>query len=218
MRRKYKKVGITERKEKQKEEIRKMILKASMKLFTNEGFDKVSIRKIANIIEYSPTTIYLYFKDKNEILFQLCEEGFIKLEALNKNLLEIKNPLNRLHKMGENYVGFGLQYPEYYDLMFIQNAPMDKLAEMNDGKWIHGDKALDLLRSIIKECMANKIIRKGDIDSVTMAVWGMVHGLVSLAIRKRFVKLVGQDKVLETMHQGITWMMKTMDQSKIKSK
>jgi AcrR family transcriptional regulator len=209
-------VGITERKEKQKVEIRKMILQASMKLFTNEGFDKVSIRKIADIIEYSPTTIYLYFKDKNEILFELCEEGFIKFESLNKNLPEIKNPLTRLHKMGENYVGFGLQYPEYYDLMFIQNAPMDKLAEMNDGKWIHGDRALDLLRSIIKECMTQKIIKKGDVDSVTMAVWGMVHGLVSLTIRKRFVKLVGQDKVVETMHQGISWMMKAMDQSKNK--
>jgi len=214
--RKYISVGITERKEKQKVEIKKKILEASMKLFIDEGFEKVSIRKIANIIEYSPTTIYLYFKDKNEILFELCEEGFILFEKLNSNLIKINNPLNRLHKMGENYVGFGLQYPEYYDLMFIQNAPMDRLAQMNDGKWIHGDRALDLLRSIIKECMTQKIIKKGDVDSVTMAVWGMVHGLVSLTIRKRFVKLVGPDKIVETMHQGISWMMKTMDQSKNK--
>ena len=49
-----------------------------------------------------------------------------------------------------------------------------------------------------------------------MAVWGMVHGLVSLTIRKRFVKLVEPEKVVETMHQGISWMMKTMDQSKNK--
>ena len=216
MHRKYISVGITERKEKQKLEIRKKILEASMKLFTTEGFEKVSIRKIADIIEYSPTTIYLYFKDKNEILFELCEEGFIMFEKLNSNLIKINNPLNRLHKMGENYVGFGLQYPEYYDLMFIQNAPMDRLAQMNDGKWVHGDRALDLLRSIIKECMTQKIIKKGDVDSVTMAVWGMVHGLVSLAIRKRFTKLVDPEKVVETMHQGISWMMKTMNQSKIK--
>jgi hypothetical protein len=207
-------VGITERKEKQKLEIRKKILEASMKLFTTEGFEKVSIRKIADIIEYSPTTIYLYFKDKNEILFELCEEGFIMFEKLNSNLIKINNPLNRLHKMGENYIGFGLQYPEYYDLMFIQNAPMDRLAQMNDGRWVHGDRALDLLRSIVKECITQKIIKKGDPDSVTMAVWGMVHGLVSLTIRKRFVKLVAPEKVVETMHQGISWMMKTMDQSK----
>ena len=214
MHRKYISVGITERKEKQKLEIRKKILEASMKLFTTEGFEKVSIRKIADIIEYSPTTIYLYFKDKNEILFELCEEGFIMFEKLNSNLIKINNPLNRLHKMGENYIGFGLQYPEYYDLMFIQNAPMDRLAQMNDGRWVHGDRALDLLRSIVKECITQKIIKKGDPDSVTMAVWGMVHGLVSLTIRKRFVKLVAPEKVVETMHQGISWMLKTMDQSK----
>jgi AcrR family transcriptional regulator len=61
-------MGIAERKEKQKTEIRKMILDASMKLFVEEGFENVTIRKIADLIEYSPTTVYLYFKDKNEIL------------------------------------------------------------------------------------------------------------------------------------------------------
>ncbi|MFX8778120.1 helix-turn-helix domain-containing protein, partial [Acinetobacter baumannii] len=61
-------MGINERKEKQKLELKRLILDASMKLFVEEGFENVSIRKIADLIEYSPTTIYLYFKDKNEIL------------------------------------------------------------------------------------------------------------------------------------------------------
>jgi len=69
-------MGIAERKEKQKQEMGKMILEASMKLFVEEGFENVSIRKIADLIEYSPTTVYLYFKDKNEILFNLHEMGF----------------------------------------------------------------------------------------------------------------------------------------------
>ena len=56
-------MGILERKEKQKLEIRKLILDASMKLFVEEGFDNVTIRRIADLIEYSPTTVYLYFKD-----------------------------------------------------------------------------------------------------------------------------------------------------------
>ncbi|MGL1180856.1 TetR/AcrR family transcriptional regulator, partial [Vibrio parahaemolyticus] len=59
-------MGINERKEKQKLELKRLILDASMKLFVEEGFENVSIRKIADLIEYSPTTIYLYFKDKNE--------------------------------------------------------------------------------------------------------------------------------------------------------
>src|SRR6185503_8770969 len=120
-------MGIAERKEKQKLEIRKRILEASMKLFVEEGFSNVSIRRIADIIEYSPTTIYLYFKDKDEIFYNLHEMGFQKLQEMNKNLDDIHNPLLRLHKMGENYIQFGIENREFYDLMFIQPEPMEKL-------------------------------------------------------------------------------------------
>ena len=85
-------MGIAERKEKQKLEIRKMILEASMKLFVDQGFDNVSIRKIADLIEYSPTTVYLYFKDKDEIFYDLHNIGFQKLLEANENLNGIENP------------------------------------------------------------------------------------------------------------------------------
>src|SRR5438034_1731042 len=101
----------------------KMILEASMKLFVEQGFENVTIRKIADIIEYSPTTVYLYFKDKDEIFYHLHEQGFAKLTEINQTLLGIDNPLTRLYKMGENYLQFGLKNPEYYDIMFIQHGP-----------------------------------------------------------------------------------------------
>src|SRR6266496_4279853 len=128
-------MGIAERKEKQKTEIRKMILDASMKLFVEEGFEHVSIRKIADLIEYSPTTVYLYFKDKNEILYDLHEMGFQKMAEYTATIWEIKNPLVRLHKMGEKYIQFGLENPEYYDLMFILQAPMKSLDLMENCDW-----------------------------------------------------------------------------------
>src|ERR1700710_2546607 len=117
-------MGILERKEKQKLEIRKLILDASMKLFVEEGFGNVTIRRIADLIEYSPTTVYLYFKDKDEIFFNLHDIGFQKLQELNRNLDSIQNPLVRLHKMGENYLNFGMENQEYYNLMFIMREPM----------------------------------------------------------------------------------------------
>lgn len=207
-------MGIIERKEKKKGELQKMILDASMKLFIEEGFEKVTIRKIADIIEYSPTTIYLYFKDKNEILFDLCQQGFIKMAFLNLELNTISNPLERLQKMGENYIRFGLENQEYYDLMFIQEAPIEKLHAMNNGKFDNVDAILELLRSIVKECMDKNLITRDDVDSVAMAFWGMVHGLVSLAIRKRFSKLVETEKVVKSMHQAMTWMINSVDNSK----
>lgn len=207
----FKSMGIAERKEKQKQEIKKMILDASMKLFVEEGFENVSIRKIAELIEYSPTTVYLYFKDKNEILFNLHELGFQKMAEYNDGLWEIQNPLIRLHKMGENYIRFGLNNPEFYDLMFIQRAPMKSLEAMEDCDWKSGDVALGKLKDCITECMERKLIAPGDVTAASMAIWGMVHGMVSLANRDRFQKLVSSEQMLPMMQQSLNWLLNILD-------
>lgn len=213
-------MGITERKEKQKLEIRKMILDASMKLFVEEGFENVTIRKIADLIEYSPTTVYLYFKDKNEIFFHLHEQGFLKMAEVNQNLAGIENPLIRLHKMGENYINFGLDNPEFYDVMFIQRAPMQALEKMENCDWKNGENALNVLKANIAECMEKGFIKKGSVDAVSMGIWGMVHGLVSLSIRQRFNKLCpeGRDaytdiEIRQMMHDSLNWLINSIDQT-----
>ena len=204
-------MGIAERKEKQKQEIRKMILDASMKLFAEQGFENVSIRKIADLIEYSPTTVYLYFKDKNEILFNLHEIGFQKMAEYNADLWTIKNPLVRLHKMGENYVRFGLENREYYDLMFILNAPMEALDSMKNCDWKSGDVALGKLKETIAECMEQGLIIKSDVEPMAMAIWSMVHGMVSLAIRNRFEKLVSPEQMVPMMTRALHWLMNVVE-------
>ena len=204
-------MGIAERKEKQKLEIRKLILDASMKLFVEEGFDNVSIRKIADLIEYSPTTVYLYFKDKDEIFFSLHDIGFQKMLELNRNLDNIENPLLRLHKMGENYINFGMENPEYYELMFIQREPMKKLTGCD---WENGDAALTRLRDTVIECFEKGYIAKGDAQLVSLSVWSTVHGLVSLAIRERMEKFVPQKElILPVMMQSLNWLVNVLDVS-----
>ena len=204
-------MGISERKEKQKLEIRKAILDTSMKLFMEQGFENVSMRKIADLIEYSPTTVYLYFKDKNEILYNLHEIGFQKMAEYNVSLWDIKNPLLRLHKMGENYIAFGMSNPEFYDLMFIQRAPMKSLEQQTDCDWKSGDVALGKLAECVAECMERKLIVQADVHAVSMAIWALVHGLVSLAIRNRFQKLVTEDQVMPMMQQSLNWLLNTVD-------
>jgi AcrR family transcriptional regulator len=202
-------MGIVARKEKQKQEIRTLILEASMKLFVEEGFSKVSVRKIAERIQYSPTTLYLYFKDKNEILFHCCESGFEKMVTQNISLGLISDPIERLHQMGVNYLNFGLENPEYYDLMFIQEAPMSALIDMGAG-WSSGDQAIEALKMIVQEAMEKGQLVPAKVEIVAMAVWGMVHGLVSLAIRQRLDKLVPAKDMEQTMHDSLDWLMKTM--------
>jgi AcrR family transcriptional regulator len=206
-------MGIAERKEKQKQEIKKMILDASMKLFVEEGFESVTIRKIADIIQYSPTTIYLYFKDKNEIFYSLHELGFQKLAEVNSNLAEIKNPLTRLFKMGENYIEFGLANQEFYDIMFISRAPMQVLEAMENCDWKYGEAALHALMATVEECMEKEYIHKGNVQAVSMAIWGMVHGLVSLQIRSRFDKIDDGKNIKSLMHQSLNWLLSSIDRS-----
>lgn len=204
-------MGINERKEKEKAELRQQILDAAIKLFAKHGLEGLSIRKIAEIIEYSPTTVYLYFKDKNEILYELHERGFMIMGSYNIGLLEIKNPLIRLHKMGENYIRFGLENPDYYDLMFMSEAPMEVIDRIKNCEWKLGDEALGLLRVMLEECMEKGMIPKGDPTAVSMAIWSLVHGLVSLAIRSRFSKLVTEEQVLPMMHSSLNWIVNTIE-------
>jgi AcrR family transcriptional regulator len=202
-------MGIVARKEQQKKEIRQLILDNSMQLFVEEGFSHVSMRKIAERIQYSPTTLYLYFKDKNEILFHCCESGFERMLTANISLSLISHPIDRLHQMGKNYLQFGLENPEYYDLMFIQDAPMNRLNEMGEG-WSSGDQALEALKIIIQDGMDQGLIVQAKVETVAMAVWSMVHGLVSLAIRKRLDKLVSPDDMEQTMHDSLDWLLQTL--------
>ena len=204
-------MGINERKEKQKAGLKHLILEASVKLFSEHGYGGFSMLQIADIIEYRPTTVYLYFKDKNEILFELHEIGFRKFEESNRDLLTIKNPLLRLHKMGENYIKFGLENPEYYDLMFLLPAPMEFIDQVNNIEWNGGDRALTALKVLIQECIDKKLIKPGDVNAIAMGIWGMVHGLVSLKIRYRCDKLIKKEDIIPTMYQSLNWMINILE-------
>jgi AcrR family transcriptional regulator len=198
------------RKTNRKEELRDLILDAALKVFVEEGLEHLSIRRIAEIIGYSPTTIYLYFNDKNHLLFELCELGFLRMAEMNNNLSAIQNPLERLHRMGENYIKFGLEHPAYYDLMFNQEGPMERLAIMDNAEWNSGDRAFAELKEIISDCIEQGMIRKGDTNTIAMAVWGMVHGLVSLRVCKRFDKLIDAENVVQTLHSSLEWLIQSI--------
>jgi len=205
-------MGIQERKEKQKLEVRKLILDASMKLFMEEGFQNVTIRRIAEIIEYSPTTVYLYFKDKDEIFATLHDVGFQKMAEFNKDLDTIHNPLLRLHKMGENYLQFGMENPEYYSLMFIDTEPMEKLAESGCDEWQPGDRAIKRLKETVTECMEKGYLAKADPQIVSLSIWSFVHGLMSLSIRERMEKFIpGKDMLLPVIKASLNWFISTIE-------
>ena len=175
-------MGITERKEREREEMRQLILDGAQKLFLANGFEKVSIRSIADEIEYSPATIYLYFKDKNQLLFALHQRGFVKMIGEFMPLQLLTDPFEKLVEMGRSYIRFAVENPELFDLMFIMNAPMDTLDKED---WVEGDQAFGLLMSVVQECMDAGTFQKHNVQSTAMMIWSGIHGYTALFLRKR---------------------------------
>ena len=194
-------MGITERKELEKETMRKKILDAAMKLFLTEGYAKVSIRKIADAIEYSPATVYLYFKDKTAIFNALQKIAFDKFYETLAECLKIKDVKKRLDEMGELYMKFAMENPGYYDLMFIMSAPIDREKET----CFTDDRAFNLLSKTIEEVFKAKKIKNVDVEAAAFLLWGFSHGLASLIIRKRLTVI--PDEHLKGLFQKISKML-----------
>ena len=175
---------ISTRKERQKEELKGKILQAARELFMQKGFEDTSIRNIAEKIEYSPTTIYLYFKDKDDIFCELHREGFILLNQYFRPLAHVSDPFERLKAINKAYISFALENGEIYDLMFIIRSPMNSITK-DESDWEEGQRSFSFLVYTIKECTAKGYFKGMEPDIVAFTVWSMVHGIVSLEIRNR---------------------------------
>src|ERR1700730_17462363 len=108
-------MGIKERQERDREAIRRGILDAARELFVNEGYQNVSIRKIAERIEYSPAAIYGYFPSKDDIFFALAEEGFTLLNTpRGSGQTEKLLPLDRIRAIFWRFYEFSREHPQYF--------------------------------------------------------------------------------------------------------
>lgn len=177
-------MGIKERKEREKAALRKHILDAAGQLFREEGYDKTTMRKIAKRIEYNPATIYSYFKNKEEIFFELQRRAFHLFYDSLRHVGEIEDPGKRLTSMGRAYLKFAIEHPDDYDLMFIMRQPMQALKEHE--KWKLGEQNFELLHQTVKECIEAGKLPPEDSEVMATMIWAAVHGLASLQIRDRF--------------------------------
>src|SRR5260370_9447304 len=125
--------AIRHRQDREKQELRLASLTAAGELFLEHGYERFSLRKVAERIGYSPTTIYLYFRDKDDLLFTVVDEGFVRFgQQLEAAAASTQDPWERLIALGRAYVAFGLQNPVYYQLMFMQRP--DFLTHQQEGK------------------------------------------------------------------------------------
>lgn len=178
-------MGSEQRRERDRQEMRDTILRAAMKLFLEESFEKTTMRRIAEAIDYTPGTLYWYFKDKDEIVFALHQRGFEMLFARQQPTMAIADPVERLRQLAEIYIDFALENPQYYDLMFI-NSATGRCIEREDGEWKVGEAAFGVLRETMRQVIeAGRMRGTTDPDVAAYAAWAAVHGIASLLIRNR---------------------------------
>ena len=190
-------MGIAERREREKEELRQRILEAASELFACEGYENVSMRKIASEIEYSPTTIYLYFKDKKQLLNEICEITFGELKREMANIRkDNESPLSRLKQSMRKYVEFGLAHPNHYELTFTTPRPPD-VKEGYTYENSNGKKAFEHMAGMVAETMEAGEIKQDDVMKTSQVIWAMGHGIVSLLSAHRDFPFVDREELID---------------------
>jgi len=179
-------MGSLERKAKEKEELKSLIINTAKRMFVEKGIERTTIRNIADAIEYSVGTVYVYFRDKNAILYEIHKSFFAILEKQLTDTKTITDPYERLKTIAKKYVAFAIANPEAYDLIFIRRAPLEYLGDMAEhSEWCEGKRIFTILCDVIKDCQSNGLFSDVQVETLSLSCWAATHGLCSLYIRNR---------------------------------
>ena len=174
-------MGITERRERERVEVRRKILDAARDLFVAEGYERVTMRRIAEAIEYSPTAIYLHFEDKDDLVLALCREDFGRLLAAMESEAPPDDPVEWIRQLGRAYARFALENPNHYRFMFMSPMKPEHKPEPTDP----GQLSFGVLRAAVGKAISTGAFRPGDVDTIAQVMWSSVHGAAALLITLR---------------------------------
>ncbi|MEZ0539650.1 TetR/AcrR family transcriptional regulator [Fibrella arboris] len=189
-------MGILERRLRQKEEVKTSILQAAWQLVLEEGWQALSIRKIADAIEYSVPVIYSHFENKEAILLEFTKDGFRLLtEAILKEKATEQVASKQLDAIARAYWHFAFEHKEYYQLMFGVGIPacdmVSQVAEMKEFS--------DTLISVIEQAIQESNQPQVNAFLKFHTYWSILHGLVSIQMMGRkenpWSQLVLQDAI-----------------------
>ncbi len=174
------------RRERERAETRRKILEAARRMFVQHGYEATTMRAIAAKIGYTPTAIYHHFRNKEALLTELSTQDFRALAEAFQQIEQVADPVERLRRIGEAYVEFGLTHPMHYQLMFMTPSQVDGTKTGIK----HGDPGEDAYAFLVQSC--ERAIVAGrfrpelkDPHQVAQILWAGCHGLVSLRIAKQ---------------------------------
>jgi AcrR family transcriptional regulator len=194
-------VSVQERRVRHKTLLRQEILDAARDILVREGYEGLSMRKVAERIDYSPTAIYLHFKDRDDLVFCVCEE---LMGGLVKELQQVadrnRDPLAALEKGLRRYVEFGLKHPEHYLATFgIPHGHDPEKDARYQEPGTMAMQAFGFLPRLVGECVKQKKIPKVDVHNASCALWAGVHGITSLLIVMPRFQWGDPDKVVSKL-------------------
>ena len=185
-------MGIIERKLRHKEEIRSGILAAAWHMVITEGWQSLSIRKIADAIEYSIPVIYNHFENKEAILLEFSKEGFQKLAVILQETKDLHDsPFAQLNAMADAYWDFAFEHKEYYQLMFGLGIPacetVSQITEMKE--------MTQILMTTIRTALASAQNETASVHLKFNTYWSILHGLVSI----QMIEKEGKPDIMKKM-------------------
>jgi AcrR family transcriptional regulator len=172
----------TDRRARERAETRVRILDAAREMFVESGIEAVTMRAIAKRIEYTPTAIYHHFRDKHELLTELCNRDFLSLANAFMKIGRIEDPVERLRAIGRAYIAFGIENPAQYRFMFMTTAKNDVVPDVHRAN--PEEDAYAFLRDTVAEIIASGRFKAEHQDAERLAqmFWSAAHGIVSLSI------------------------------------
>lgn len=185
-------MGTKERRERAKDATRQKILDAARELFASEGYEAVSMRRIADAIEYSPTAIYIYFKDKADLMKELCHMDYEAFTSRAQQFADVANPIDRIRLLARSYIQFAIEHPNHFRLMFM-TKPMPEMVQMDEEEMRErgrGDPTRDgyaFLMQCVQQAIAQGWVREDlrrDPELVAQMLWAGRHGVASLQVTR----------------------------------
>jgi AcrR family transcriptional regulator len=175
-------------------DLRRQIMDAARHLLIENGYKQLSMRKIADAVGYSATSIYLHFDSKDSLFHALIDEGMDMLYGELSRVRE-RHPddaLARLRAHGERYVRFGLNNPEYYEIMFMLHP--EHMERYPARKYRRARRNLDLLAEALEDCAREGVLElTGDPRVLASTTWAALHGAISLLIARRVDVRIDRD-------------------------
>ncbi len=161
--------------------LRAQIIEAAERLLIKTGDEEaVSIRAVADAVGVTPPSIYLHFRDKDELLFSICERHFTRLDAfIESEGAKASDPVESLILRGKAYVRFGIENPEQYRILFMSKpARSEENMEPED---LRQSASFDHLVQSVQRCIDAGAF-DGDPLLISMGLWAVVHGITSILI------------------------------------